>query len=97
MPVHVFCSPSQFEMLMFENTKARFKRKWKKNKTIHMHICYWDVYILVPRVLKGIFIVYPLIITEFMFVNKVKTKVSSLYLLNFPHTGIIESEILMKY
>lgn len=25
------------------------------------------------------------------------TKVSSLYLLNFPHTGIIESEILMKY
>lgn len=35
------------------------------------------------------------IITEFMFLNKVWTKLSFLYL-NFPHTGKIESEILMK-
>lgn len=89
----VFCFSSQFKMLMFENTKAQFKRKWKKNKTIHMNICYSGV-ILVSRVLQGIFIVTPLSL-NLLFLKKVRTKVSFLYL-NFPLTGIKESKILMK-
>lgn len=75
----VFCFSSQFKMLMFENTKAQFKRKWKKNKTIHMNICYSGV-ILVSRVLQGIFIVTPLSL-NLLFLKKVRTKVSFLFLI----------------
>lgn len=88
----VFCFSSQFKMLMFENTKAQFKRKWKKNKTIHMNICYSGV-ILVSRVLQGIFIVTPLSLNLLFLKGQNQGFIS---FLNFPLTGIKESKILMK-
>lgn len=88
----VFCFSSQFKMLMFENTKAQFKRKWKKNKTIHMNICYSGV-ILVSRVLQGIFIVTPLSLNLLFLKGQNQGFIS---FLNFPLPGIKESKILMK-
>lgn len=88
----VFCFSSQFKMLMFENTKAQFKRKWKKNKTIHMNICYSGV-ILVSRVLQGIFIVTPLSLNLLFLKGQNQGFIS---FLNFPLTGIKESKMLMK-